>query len=351
MSESIVVDESTRKTLLSIYRSHRDPKVRLRAHIVLLLAGGHPWSLVCGMLFCSTRTISKWKRRFDDQGVEGLFKDRRHEGRPWVGRSWPKKVAELVLDVDPRKFGFLRSRWTCKLVTMVLLETYKLQVSEETVRRWLHGEGLVWRRPRPVLVKKDPEHDSKLEAIRDVLLNLAEDEIAVFQDEVDVNTNPKIGAMWMPRGQQAHVETPGNNEKRYLAGSLDWQTGHLLMTGGAKGQRRNSALFIQHLKELNKELSDCRTIHVICDNARFHDCGAVNDYLQSPDNRIQLHFLPRYSPQANPIERVWWNLHENITRNHRCKSMEELIDLVMSWLDQRAPFVVEDQEYHLPLAA
>ena len=49
----------------------------------------------------------------------------------------------------------------------------------------------------------------------------APDEIAVFQDEVDVNTNPKIGCMWMRRGEQAEVETPGNNQKRYLAGSLN----------------------------------------------------------------------------------------------------------------------------------
>jgi putative transposase len=53
-----------------------------------------------------------------------------------------------------------------------------------------------------------------------LLRALPAEETAVFQDEVDLNLNLKIGAMWRPRGKQATVETPGNNQKRYLAGSL-----------------------------------------------------------------------------------------------------------------------------------
>ena len=65
-------------------------------------------------------------------------------------------------------------------------------------------------------------------------------EVAVFQDEVDVNTNPKIGSMWMRRGAQAVVVRPGNNVKRYLSGSLNWRTGELVLTEGKPGQGRNT---------------------------------------------------------------------------------------------------------------
>jgi hypothetical protein len=63
-----------------------------------------------------------------------------------------------------------------------------------------------------------------------LLSGLPTDETAVFEDEVDVHLNPKIGSMWMRRGQQAEVETPGDTEKRYLAGSMNWRTGTLLTT-------------------------------------------------------------------------------------------------------------------------
>jgi len=85
----------------------------------------------------------------------------------------------------------------------------------EAVRRWLHQKNLVYRRPRPVLGPKDPTRSYKLRKIRALLRQLPANEVAVFQDEADVNTNPKIGSMWMLRGQQAQVVTPGTNTKRY----------------------------------------------------------------------------------------------------------------------------------------
>jgi transposase len=60
-------------------------------------------------------------------------------------------------------------------------------------------------------------------------------------------------------------------------------------------------------------------IHVICDNAKFHNCSAVKEYLAVWGHRIAIHFLAKYAPETNPVERVWWHLHGTITRNHRCR--------------------------------
>ena len=67
--------------------------------------------------------------------------------------------------------------------------------------------------------------------------------------------------------------------------------------------------------------------------------------------RIDLHLLPAYSPDCNPIERVRWHLHESVTRNHRCKSMQELLDLTFAWLAGRNPFQVEGSVYPKARAA
>ena len=97
------------------------------------------------------------------------------------------------------------------------------------------------------------------------------------QDEVEVNTNPQIGAMWMRRGQQAKVVTPGTNEKRYLAGSLNWRTGALILTEGLPKAGRTTALFLRPLDELRGHLLRYHTIHVLCDNARSHKRQAVQE--------------------------------------------------------------------------
>jgi len=350
MDGTITLRSSERKTLLEHYRRNPDPAVRLRAHIVLLLAAGYPWQTIAAMLFCSTRTIDRWKKRFKAGRVAALLEDRRGR-RSSFSAGLIGLVVTWVTRWTPRDFGFLRTRWSCGVVVLLRVERARVKVSPETVRRWLHRQNLVWRRPRPVLAPRDPQRAVKLRKLRELLRNLPPDEIAVFQDEVDIHTNPKIGAMWMRRGEQAEVPTPGTNEKRYLAGSLNWRTAKRIVTEDLSGEGRNAALFVRHLDDLRSHLRCYRKIHVICDNARFHDCRRVRAYLREWGHRVQLHFLPAYAPEANPIERVWWHLHEEITRNHRCRDIDELLDLVFAWLDHRRPFTIEDQTYGLKPAA
>lgn len=95
--------------------------------------------------------------------------------------------------------------------------------------------------------------------------------------------------------------------------------------------KRNADLFVNHLDDLRRRLRCWKRIHVILDNARFHDCQKVWEYLQRWSHRIELHFLPKYAPETNPIERVWWHLHETITRNHRCETLTELVQQAFAW--------------------
>jgi len=342
MNCSIYLTDQECKTLLDCYRSDPDPQLRLRAHIILLLAQGLTWAAIAAFLFCSSRTIARWKRRFQHGRVDALLG--RTRGTPVrLGPAWLAVVVGWVTTQTPRAFGFLRSRWCFEVVVLLLWRLHRLDVSRETVRRHLHQANLVWRRPRPVLRRQDPDRAQILAGLRDLLLHLPEDETAVFEDEVDIHLNPKIGCMWMRQGQQAQVVTPGDNEKKYLAGSLHWRTGALLTTAGDK---RDGALFVAHLHELRRRLRRYRVIHVICDNAKFHtDCWALWEFCHQYGDRVQLHFLPKYAPDLNPIERVWWRLHEAITRNHQCQSLEELVELALAWLTDRKYFKVRDKAY------
>ena len=350
MDGTITLRSSERKALLDEYRRSPDPGVRLRAHSVLLLAAGYPWQTSAAMLFCSTPTIGRWKRRFERGRVAAVRENRR--GRHATCGAWLSGlVVSWVTGFTPRDFGFLRSRRCCGVVVLRLVETTQVQVGPETVRRGLHRENLVWRRPRPGVGPTDPQRAVKLRKLREWLAHLPPDEIAVFQDEVDIDTNPKSGARWMPRGKQALVPTPGTNEKRSLAGSSNWRTGGLIVTAGLAGEGRNAAWFVRPLDDLRYPLRRYRKIHAICDHAKFHDCRRGWAYLRRWGQRVQLHFLPAYAPDTNPLERSGWPLPEEIARHHRCASLDELLDLVFTWLECRRPFAVEDQTYPLKPAA
>jgi transposase len=122
---------------MEMYRKHPDPAVRRRAHIVLLLADGRSWSFIESALYCSRRTIDRWKRRFQAGGIEALLGERPGR-RSWYGRWLMTLVVTWVTTRFPRDFGFVRSRWTCECLAILVLELAALRVSRETVRRWLH---------------------------------------------------------------------------------------------------------------------------------------------------------------------------------------------------------------------
>jgi transposase len=331
-------------------RQGTDPERRLRAHILLLLDAGLSWALIVSVLGTSTATINRWRKRYLAEGI-GAITGRR-SWRSAAGGWWVALALRWVVECSPTEFRFVRSRWTCEAVAVVLREDYGVRVSRETVRRRLREAGLVYRRPRPVVGPKDPAYAVKLGKIRKLLRFLPKDHVAVFMDEVDINTNPKIGSMWAYRGRQAEVITPGNNEKRYLAGSLDWRTGRLILTEGRCKQGRNADLFLAHLDDLRRTYRCYRVIHVICDNARPHYAKKVREYLAKHEGRVVVHFLPTYAPHTNPIERVWWHLHEEVTRNHRCETMEDLLGMVRAWLAHDHIFPIETDVYaDLRLAA
>ena len=242
MEGSIHFRPQERKTLLEVVKTGSTHEQRLRAHLLLLLAMGLPWTTIEEVLFTSSSTINRWRQRFLAGGLAAVIGAPKRRPSP-LRLLWIGVVFRWVTTMTPLDFGFVRSRWTCGTVVMLLKEDHGVKVGRETVRRWLHQKDLVYRRPRPVLGPEDPQRPYKLQKIRALLRNLPTDEIAVFQDEVDVNTNPKIGSMWMLRGQQAEVVTPGTNTKRYLAGALNWRTGELILTGGTK---RNADLFLAH---------------------------------------------------------------------------------------------------------
>lgn len=336
-----------RRELLDHYRSATEPDVRLRSHILLLLDDGYPWATIGAVLFCSLSTISRWKARFEIGGVDAVFGRPRGRKRSGV-HIWAALVVRWVLTLSPTHFQFARSRWSCEAVAVVLREDFRVTVGRETVRLWLRDADVVWRRPRPIIRPKDPDREKKLRALRALLKGLPANETAVFMDEVDVNLNPKVGCQWMKRGEQAAVETPGNNEKRYLAGSIHWRTGRVIRTEGRPKEGRGAALFCRHLDDLRRAFRQYKVIHVICDNAGTHTAERsklVRVYLQEWGNRVKVHYLPKYSPDTNPIERVWWRLHEAVTRNHRCQTMDELLDLTFDWFETRTHFRVHTDVY------
>jgi putative transposase len=329
MDGSIQLSAEDRKALLQLVRFGHDRRQARRAHVLLLLAEGWSVRRIMEALFASADLVCAVRQRCAQGGVGAVLEPESAAAVPW----WHLLLQRWLLAQTPRDFGYFRTRWSCAILAELLREQHRVRLSRESVRRAVHALGFVWRRPRPVVGPRDPQHRAKMQRIGRLLATLPPDEVAVFQDEVQIDLNPKIGAAWMRRGQQAEVVTPGDNEQRQIAASLVVQTGRLLIS--AAGRRRNTDLFLAHLEDLCRRLRAWRRIHVITDNAAFHKSRRVQAWLAARPGRVRLHYLPTRAPEENRIERVFWRLHETVTRNHRCQSMDELLDEVYAWCERQ----------------
>ena len=155
-----------------------------------------------------------------------------------------------------------------------------------------------------------------------------------YEDEVDIHLNPKIGAHWQQRGQQNRIVTPGKNEKYSLAGALHRDTGKVSYVGSSS---KNSGLFISLLKHLKSTYRRAKTITLIVDNYIIHKSRETLRWLKKNPKFIVI-YQSVYSPWVNHVERLWLALHDTITRNHRCRSMWQLLNKVRHFMKTVSTF-------------
>jgi hypothetical protein len=247
-------------------------------------------------------------------------------------RSWQSRLVSL-LKRSPQAFGWCRTRWSCLTLALQLKAERGLSVSRETVRRALHQLDYVYKRARHIALDNDPERVEKLSRIRIIAENLLPTEVLFFSDELDINLLSKIGYEWMKRGTQTEIMTPGQNQKCYLAGAWNFVTGKVLTV---VGESKNRWLFIKLLEVINKGCPTTRftKVYVVVDNYKIHKAKAVLAWLANHP-RFELLFLPSYCPKANPIERIFGDIHDNCTRNHKRKRLSDLTSDVIWYLKKR----------------
>lgn len=300
---------------------------------MLMLHQGMTVTDVARLLCAALSSVGRWINWFTLHGVEGL-----KSLRPGRAPRWPVadilQLLPLLVQRSPKDFGWLRSRWSTELLVLVINRLFDVTLHRSTLHRYLRQADMVWRRAAPTLKIKDPHYEEKRLVIDQALAQEQTAHPVFYQDEVDIDLNPKIGADWMPKGQQKRIATPGQNQKHYLAGALHSGTGRVHYVSGSS---KSSDLFISLLETLRRTYRRAKTITLVADNYIIHKSRKVERWLEE-NPKFRLLFLPMYSPWLNPIERLWLSLHETITRNHQCRYMWQLLKQVAQFMNAASLF-------------
>ena len=324
-----------KERLVNQLRHCDDVKLKLRYLIIVNLIRGRTAIETAEALNAARSTVYEVAKRFRECGEAGLI-DRREENGE---RKLDERYLSILYDVvksSPQEHGWPRPTWTRELLVKTMQQKTGVKIHPGTMSIALKIIGARRGRPKPTVRcpwSKAAKH-RRLQEIQQLIERLPSDEVVVYEDEVDIHLNPKIGLDWMVTGQQKEVITPGKNEKRYLAGAQDVRTGELLWV---TAEKKSASLFILLLWKLVTHYRDAKVIHVILDNYCIHSTEQVRVSLATVEGqRLRLHFLPPYCPDHNKIERTWQDLHANVTRNHRCGDMQTLMRNVRRYLHSRS---------------
>jgi transposase len=321
------------RRLLRLMRRSRDGYLRLRIQIVLHWSRGQRSTWIAEALHCAASTVLRVVDRFVAQGEAGLADGREDNGQPKVTEDLLAGLAELVRG-SPQDHGYARPTWTRELLAAVLAAEQGVSLARSTISVMLGRLGARWGRGRPVVICPWPRKQwlRRLRYLRQRQARAAPGEVWLYADEVDIELNPKTGPDWMLPRTQKEVVTPGVNRKRYLAGAFNPKTGHLVWV---EGERKRSDLFIALVQAVMSSYRGAGRVHIILDNFSIHTSRRTRWAVAAYGGKVQLHFLPPFCQGANIIERLWKDLHDNVTRNHRCRTIEELVDEAHYYLWRR----------------
>lgn len=318
MSKSVrapALTDKQRIQLREVGRTARSVSEFCRARAVALHSAGWPVSRIAEALGVTPQAVYLWLDRFRDEGAAGL-RDRPRGGRPRQYGDSFRRIATAVVSSRPRDLGLAITVWSILTLAAYLWMSTTRKISTSHLRRILHDEGYVWRRPKLTLRHRQNRRlyravQRELKRLQKAASRPGADFVLLFQDEAEFHLNPGLTGMWTLRGRQPEVPSAGQDRKIAAFAAIDWATGRMVWH---LAPRKNQTEFLEFLEKLVRAYPRRRLV-VVLDNVAYHKTKAVLARVESLAGRVQLLWLPPYSPNLNRIERVWGHLKRNYVYN------------------------------------
>lgn len=243
---------------------------------------------------------------------------------------------QKLVEQEPREAGYSFSTWTCADLLHELIRKGFEAVRCETIRAHLHALGYRVRRPVLSIASPDPEYKQKAKKLKKYQKQAKNGDILLYyQDEIDLNLLPGIMRCWTLEGVQRKVPTPGQNQKQYGFGAVNYVSGQTIHR---IEERKNSLGFCAFVEQFMQTVTQAPDYHgqkiiLVVDNFIIHRSRKTQEFLAQYADRLLLFMLPTYSPWLNLIERLWKHLRRKVTHNHLFTSIAELVKAVCSFLE------------------
>jgi len=288
--------------------------------------------------------VGRWMKRYRDGGFHALAERRRGRRageQAALSASQQQEVIALVRDSTPDQLGLTGFLWTREAVAELIAQRYGTRLARTTVGAYLRAWRFSPQKPQRRALEQDPVAVARwlaetYPAIRAQARR--ESGVVLWLDELGVRSDYAAGRSWAPVGHTPVIKRTG---KRFGVNLISAISNGGLLRFRLFTESFRGPVLVDFLHRLVRDLPG-RKVHLILDGHPVHRARLVSEWVAQRPTRIELHFLPGYSPELNPVESLNHDVKANAAGRGRARSVVELTRALRAYVRrrQRQPGVV-----------
>ena len=294
-----------REELLSELRLERSRKFADRIRVILLLDKGKTVTKIAEYLFLNESTVRNYEKRYKEGGLEELVKDY------YTGRSAylsPEEQKKLAVELESKVYPTTRS------VIFYVKREFRVDYTVGGMNGLLHKLGFSYKKPKGIPGKAKTEEQ---EVFVEEYNKVKKKGLVYFADSTHPMLNPILSSGWIRKGKEYEVKTNSGRQRVNINGAIEIKT---LNVVSRSCKKVNGSSMCDLLRAIRLRHPRARKISLILDNAPYNKSSLVKDLSQ--ELRIRLMYLPAYSPNLNPIERLWKFMKKKVMANRYYPDVE-----------------------------
>jgi len=302
------ISPEQRTELESLVKKTKDINQRNRACVVLARDDGHEPNTIARILRVSLSSIYDYLNDYD--------KYNKTNNEPHKGASCKLTLSQ---EQELKKHLSEITYPTTKSICSYVQDKYNITYTPAGMLDWLHRNGFSYKAPKLIPGKLDPDKQAEfIKKYEELKAQLSDNEKILFMDAVHPEYQSQSVSGWILKDEVKTLGTTANQHRLHINGAIDVSTSEVFTQ---EYTTINSQSIIAFLSYLAANI-DATKIHIICDNARTNKNKELAAYLAT-QSRFQFHYLSPYSPNLNPIERLWKVMREHVTHNRLYQSFAD----------------------------
>ena len=302
-----------------------EAQYELRCRCLRMVRQGMKQVEVALILDVSRTSVVRWLRNYRQEGMNGLkqkTRGRRHGQKRRLDREQERSIQRMLVDKTPDQLKLPFALWTRKAVQEAIVQHYDVKLPIRTVGEYLHRWGFTPQKPVKKSYEQQPGRVKKwLDEEYPGIARKAREEGAeiLWGDETGISSEDNRGRGYAPKGQTPVVYGPGKRFSASMISAINNQGKMRFMV--YEGALRVDT-FLKFLRRVIKDTG--RKSFIIVDNLRVHHAKKVQKWVEKHKDRIEIFFLPPYSPEHNPDEYMNQDVKAHMRKKPAPRSDREL---------------------------